>query len=220
MWISPAADRIIPAMGDPALKLPTFEELYTQIEHLPQGMTGEILEPGVLRTMSRPGRRHGRVAKQILRGLGGFDVEDGGKGWWILIEPEIRLPGGRLAVPDLVGYRVELVPDLPDDNPIPIVPDWCCEILSPSTAREDRILKLPLYARSGVTWVWLVEPGLRTVEVFETVHQRPALTVVAGDEEAPVLPPFEGAFTLASWWAPRREEPGAGGEGAKPAGAP
>jgi Uma2 family endonuclease len=189
-------------MAEPARKLPTFDDLYMQVENLPQGVTGEILEPGVLRTKSRPGRRHGRAAKQILRGLGCFDVEGGGTGWWILIEPEIRLPGPRLAVPDLVGYRIERVPDLPEDNPLPIVPDWCCEVLSPSTVRDDRIIKLPLYASSGVGWIWIVEPALRTVEVFETVSGRASLMLTARDDQTIVLPPFNGPIELASWWLP------------------
>jgi hypothetical protein len=61
-------------MGEPALHIESFEELYRQIERLPQGVTGEILEPGVLRTMSRPGRSHSRAAKMLIRGLGRFDV--------------------------------------------------------------------------------------------------------------------------------------------------
>jgi Uma2 family endonuclease len=118
-------------------------------------------------------------------------------------------------VPDLVGYRIERVPDLPDDNPLPIVPDWCCEILSPTTARDDRILKLPLYARSGVGWVWIVEPWHRTVEVFETVNERPALMVAARDDEMLVIPPFTGELSIASWWAPQGT-PGAPGGAAPP----
>jgi hypothetical protein len=46
-----------------ALKLPTFDDLYAEIAALPEGVTGEILEPGVLRTMSRPGKRHRSAAK-------------------------------------------------------------------------------------------------------------------------------------------------------------
>jgi len=45
-------------------------------------------------------------------------------------------------VPDLAGWRVERVPDLPDENPLTVLPDWCCEILSPRTARDDKRLKL------------------------------------------------------------------------------
>jgi Uma2 family endonuclease len=107
-----------------------------------------------------------------------------------------------LVVPDLCGFRVERVPDLPEENPLTILPDWCCEILSPRTARDDRTLKLPLYARSGVAWCWIVDPMRRLVEVFETVDDRPALTATAKDDERVVLPPFDGEIAVESWWVP------------------
>ncbi|MBI2895836.1 MAG: hypothetical protein HYY06_19925 [Deltaproteobacteria bacterium] len=86
-------------MAEPERRLPSFEELWSEIARLPPGTTGGILEPGVLKTMSRPGRAHGLAAKQCLRALAPFDRDVGGEGWWILAEPEIRLPGPRLAVP-------------------------------------------------------------------------------------------------------------------------
>jgi len=48
-------------MAHPAAVLPTFEELYEQVRALPEHLTGEILEPGVLRTISRPGKAHRRA---------------------------------------------------------------------------------------------------------------------------------------------------------------
>lgn len=187
-------------MSQAAVALPSFEELYDRIRTLPQGVTGEILEPGVLRTMSRPGKMHRGVAKRCERSLDRFDANLGGAGWWIEVETEVRLPGGRLVVPDLSGWRVERVPELPDDNPIAIAPDWCCEVLSPGTAREDRATKLPLFARSGVAWVWLLDPALRLVEVFEAVGGRPSLAETAQDQDAKVLPPFDGEISVGSWW--------------------
>ncbi len=184
-----------------ALKLPTFDDLYAEIAALPEGVTGEILEAGVLRTMSRPGKRHRRAARLVLHGLGDFDANVGGRGWWIEIEPEIRL-GDRLVVPDLAGWRVERVPELPDENPLTLVPDWTCEVLSPSTQRDDRVLKLPLYAREGVTHVWLVDPALRAVEVYEAERKRPLLVQTATDDDTIVLAPFDKPVTLTPWWLP------------------
>jgi Uma2 family endonuclease len=189
-------------MGHPATAIPSFEELYEQIRALPEHLTGEILEPGILRTMSRPGRRHRRAAKLCAQSLSRFDVDAGGTGWWIEPEAEILFPDGRLLVPDLCGSRVERIAELPDENPLTILPDWCCEILSPRTARDDVTLKLPLYARSGVAWSWIVDPMLRLVEVFETISGRPALTATAKDDERMVLPPFDGEITVGSWWLP------------------
>ena len=46
-------------------------------------------------------------------------------------------------------------------------PDWIAEVLSPSTARHDQVIKLPVYERAGVREVWFVNPADRTV----TIHR-------------------------------------------------
>ena len=188
-------------MGDAAANLLDFEALYRQIQALPEGVTGEIIDPGVLRTMSRPGKAHRRSQRQALEALRGHDASVGGAGWWIEVEVEVRF-GQRLLVPDLCGWRVERVPELPDENPLTIVPDWCCEVLSPRTARDDKRLKLPLFARSGVPWSWLVDPALRLVEVYQTLNGLPALVTTAQEDERRVLPPFELEISLEGWWLP------------------
>jgi len=190
-------------MSLPAQRLiPPFHELYERICQLPEGVTGEILEPGVLRTMSRPNRRHARVGKFATWSLRDVDADLTGYGWWILVEHEIKLPDERLIVPDIAGWRVERIPVLPEENPLTVVPDWCCEILSPSTARDDRTLKLPLYAAHRIGWTWLVNPDLRTVEVFETSSGRPILVDTAKDDDAKILAPFASPIALADWWTP------------------
>jgi len=72
--------------GEAAARLPTFVELYEQIERLAPGLTGEILSPGVLRVMSRPSRAHRLAHKQLARKLGPFDADSGGTGWWMELE--------------------------------------------------------------------------------------------------------------------------------------
>ncbi|HEX8106376.1 MAG TPA: Uma2 family endonuclease [Kofleriaceae bacterium] len=189
-------------MADPARQPRTFEQLYDEILRLPEGLTGEILEDGVLRVMSRPGKRHRRAALACLDALSGVNANLRGTGWWIEVEAEIRLLQERLAVPDLAGWRVERVPDLPDENPLTVVPDWCCEILSPRTARDDKRLKLPLYARAGIPWIWQVDPTLQLIEVYQTINGLPALVTTAQEAERCVLPPFELEISLEQWWLP------------------
>jgi Uma2 family endonuclease len=192
-------------MGDAAANLLDFETLYRQIQALPEGVTGEIIEPGVLRTMSRPGKAHRRSHRQALEALRHHDASVGGAGWWIEVEVEVRF-GQRLLVPDLCGWRVERVPELPDENPLTIVPDWCCEVLSPGSAgRVDRLAKLPRYLASGVAHVWLVDPALRLVEVYVERDGAPLRVMAAGEAEVATLPPFEGEIDLASWWLPTDE---------------
>jgi len=45
-------------------------------------------------------------------------------------------------------------------------PDMVVEILSPSTQRHDRLVKLDLYQRAGVREYWIVNPEDQTVQVF------------------------------------------------------
>lgn len=185
----------------------SFEELYEQISRLPEGLTAEILEPGIIRTMSRPGWEHRFTARRVLRSLGPFDLDDGGGGWRFEVEAELRL-GERLVVPDVSGCRARDDFSFLRENPIRVVPDWACEVLSPHTAAGDRVLKLPLLARHGVPWTWLVDPIEHTVEVYETIDGRPALTVTARDDQRPTLPPFDVTVELAHWWLPAPTPPG------------
>ena len=58
------------------------------------------------------------------------------------------------------------MPILPTGHRVKVVPNWICEILSPSTKRQDRKDKMPLYAHYGVQYAWLTDPVERTLEVY------------------------------------------------------
>lgn len=126
-----------------AARTRSFEELYAEIQALPEGSQGEILTPGEVHiTMGRPGKAQRRAAKRIQEDLRASDQELGGTGWWLASEPEARI-GPRVFNADMAGWRIERVAEMPDEQPINIVPDWVCEILSPSTMRTDLRTKLP-----------------------------------------------------------------------------
>ena len=57
-------------------------------------------------------------------------------------------------------------------RPIDVVPDWICEIVSPSTASLDRVKKRALYAQQGVKHYWIVDPEARTLEALELSEGR------------------------------------------------
>ena len=195
-------------MGEPARKLetyedvrpvPTFEETWRKIELLPEGVTGEILEPGIITTMSRPLGRHRRAHSSLIRVFGAVDQRDGGTGWWIEHEPDVRF-GDRTTAPDIAGWRVERCPDPPDGSPILIIPDFCCEVLSASTEQKDRTRKLPLYARFGVEWVWLVNTDYRFVEVHQTMNGIAGLVDSAEANDIKRLPPFDIDIDFSRFW--------------------
>lgn len=56
-------------------------------------------------------------------------------------------------------------PDKLDDIGCKGAPDMVIEILSPSTARNDRIVKYQLYERAGVGEYWIVDPDTKIVTV-------------------------------------------------------
>ena len=51
-------------------------------------------------------------------------------------------------------------------------PDWLAEVLSPTTARHDQLIKLPVYERAGVPEVWLVHPTPRTLTIHRLENGR------------------------------------------------
>jgi Uma2 family endonuclease len=178
--------------------------LYEQLMDLPEHVTGEILN-GQLYTMSRPTGRHGLVERGLSGNLvGPFDFGRGGPGgWWIIQEPEVHfIRDVEVAVPDLAGWRRERMPSVPEDHRFEVVPDWLCEILSPSTAKKDRVVKLPLYAHYGVAHVWIVDPAAQTLEAFEWHEGRWTLIATLKEDDRVAVPPFDAVeFSLADLWA-------------------
>jgi Uma2 family endonuclease len=72
----------------------------------------------------------------------------------------------QIAQPDLIFIAKARAPKLVTRAAITGAPDLVLEIISPSTARADRKIKPPLYAKHGVAEFWLVDPEDQSVEVF------------------------------------------------------
>ena len=181
--------------------------LYELLEALPAGLTGEILN-GQLYTQPRPSGPHGRASFKLASRIDGpYDDGIGGPGgWWIFIEPEVHLVRDlEVVAPDLAGWRRERMPLPPEGHRFGIVPDWVCEILSPSTASKDREIKLPLYAHYGVQYIWLVDPIARTLETYRLAAGVWVETgrFAGGDRVAAA--PFEAvSIDLKDLWLPVR----------------
>jgi Uma2 family endonuclease len=164
---------------------------YADLEALPSNLVGEIVS-GRLIASPRPTPRHARASSD----LGGlltppFRFGRGGPGgWWILDEPELHL-GPDVLVPDLAGWRTERLPRLPETAYFDLVPDWACEVLSPSTERLDRGEKLAIYRREQVAHVWLVSPSARTVEVLRLTAEGFLLVAVHASPGPVRAEPFD-----------------------------
>ncbi|MCU0292907.1 MAG: Uma2 family endonuclease [Thermoanaerobaculaceae bacterium] len=174
-------------MSESARKLAT----YADIAHLPEGTNVEVLDGEVVLT-PRSVAAHGRAQMALSHGVGGpFDIDDDPGGWWIVIEPEVELSRHDIYIPDLAGWRRSRVPVLPDTRPVRIVPDWVCEVTSPSTGRNDRVRKADGYLRGGVPHYWLVDLESRTLEAWEA---RDGAWVRLGawtEDDSARIPPFD-----------------------------
>lgn len=183
---------------DSSRKVPTIADL----EALPSGVKGEIID-GVMYTMTRPRGPHQRLGLGIGADLRDpFDRGRGGPGgWWILPEPGIELLNTPEISPDVAGWRRERLPNLPSDAAITVVPDWVCEILSPTTRRHNLLIKKPYYASVGVLFHWIVDLEARTVTAYRLENGRWSELRVWGDERDARIEPFEAvALDVASWW--------------------
>jgi Uma2 family endonuclease len=183
---------------DPARKAPTLADL----EALPPNVKGEIIE-GVLYTMTRPRAGHQHALLSIGRRVSDpfGDGRGGPGGWWILPEPGIELPNTPEISPDLAGWRRERMEALPENDSIRVVPDWVCEILSPSTRRHDLLIKKPYYARIGVPHHWVVDRDARTVSAYSLEGGRWVEIGVYGDEHDARIAPFDSVpIDIASFW--------------------
>jgi len=150
-------------MPEAAKKEATYEDLY----NIPENMTGEIIN-GELVVTPRPSRKHVYTASALEIRIGQpyqFGEGGGPGGWIILVEPEIGL-GKHTMVPDLAGWREERFPREEPYNWISVAPDWVCEIFSPGTAQTDKTEKMPIYGEHGVEHLWLIDPIVKTLDVF------------------------------------------------------
>lgn len=184
-------------MSDLAEKKATYVDLY----NIPENTTGQIVN-GELVVTPRPSTRHtlagiavsGKLVPPFHFG------KDGPGGWVILYEHEIML-GENLLVPDFSGWRKERFPGVPEKNWISVPPDWICEILSPGTARLDRVQKMPIYALHGAKYIWLIDPIMKTLEVFRLDSGKWVFLAAFADKDKVRAEPFdEIEIDLADFW--------------------
>ena len=178
------------------------KSLYDAIEALPVGVTGELVN-GQLYAHPRPSAQHGFSASNLGADLiNPFSRGRGGPGgWWIIDEPEVHLVlNEEVCVPDIGGWLRARMPTLPEDQRFTVIPDWICEVLSPSTESYDRKVKMPQYAQFGVRYAWLIDPISKFLEAYVLENGIwIALEVDWTNEKTARIPPFDAIDLLAPW---------------------
>lgn len=175
------------------------QSLYDEILELPEHLVGEIID-GELFVSPIPAPRDshtkGRLAVELMR-----HFEDRHDGWWIFMAVELHL-GGDVLVPDIVGWKKERLPKIPDVPFMELVPDWICEVLPRyGTADHDRFRKMPRYALHKIDYAWIVDTIAHGVEIYER-QDRNWLQVAMHHGTAPIRAvPFDACeIDLAPLW--------------------
>lgn len=153
------------------MAFPAEEMKYTFADCLAWGENERFeLIDGAAVMMAPPSRKHQEISGALFAQLYHF-LE--GKKCRVYAAPfAVRLfekDGDR---PDEVNTMVE--PDLSvvcdrsklDERGCKGAPELVIEILSPSTRRHDRLVKLGLYQRAGVGEYWIIDPENQAVQVF------------------------------------------------------
>lgn len=125
----------------------------------PEEWRGELLW-GHLVVSPSPFRRHQHVLMALYDRLRPFARAAGHE---LLVAPaDVVLDRRSVVQPDLLlvhASRREILRIRVDG-----APDLAVEILSESSGRRDRLVKLALYARAGVPEYWIVDPERRTID--------------------------------------------------------
>jgi Uma2 family endonuclease len=177
-------------LGQPR-KLATYADLLALPE---EAGRAEVLA-GELTLSPAPLPRHAHSQGAARRFIGGPFHDDDGRGgpggWWIFAEVDIALGPHDIVRPDLSGWRRERLPRPGKARPVEVVPDWVCEVQSPSTAARDRVLKRRLYAQAGIAHYWLVDPELRLLEALALREGQWVELGVYDDTSLARIAPFE-----------------------------
>lgn len=160
---------------------------------------GELVD-GRLEEEEVPDLIHELVVAWLIQVLGnwlgeaGFVFGSGGK-------YKVRSDRGRK--PDVAVYLPETMKP-PARGIVRVPPDIAVEVVSstPRDERRDRIEKMDEYAAFGVSWYWIIDPSLQSLEIFELSDGRYARAARATEGQLEIVPGCSGLqLDLDKLWA-------------------
>jgi Uma2 family endonuclease len=149
-------------------------------------IAGELVD-GVLEEEEMPSFLHEMIVSWLNAALRGWVRGRGGQ--VAGSEAKIAVGPRRGRKPDLSVYLRAQMPAA-TDRLITVAPYLVIEVTSPQPrdTRRDRVDKLGDYARAGIRYYWILDPQLRSLEVFErgrSGRYTVALTATAGRTRVP-----------------------------------
>ena len=159
---------------------------YTDFLEWDEDVRSELLD-GEIVVMAPPLRAHQGVITELL-----FQIRSYLKGkeckvypapFAVRLFPQKDKRDDTVFEPDVV---VVCDPEKLDDKGCNGPPDMVVEIISPSSAKYDRVLKFRKYQKAGVREYWIVDPEIKTVQVCVLENGRYVTSVYDETDTAPV----------------------------------
>lgn len=161
--------------GTHSTVLPTHGWSATSLAALPAPDDGTRREcvAGELLVTPAPDAPHQAILAELFHHLDAY-VRQHRAGWVRWSPADITLDERTLVQPDLFVLPRSLPPAAPwsDVRELLLV----VEVLSPSSARADRVLKRRAYQRAGVPTYWIVDPDARLVEEWRPESVMPMIS--------------------------------------------
>ena len=153
----------------------------------------ELINGELVRKQS-PTVRHQRISRKIETLLNAYSAKNG-SGEMFHAPLDVVLDDNNTYHPDILFIKKERSFIMDNREEVVIgAPDLVIEILSKSTAGDDRGAKKDNYEKYGVREYWLVDPKNNAVEVYALVDERYKLVsyvVETGVAKSAVLEGFE-----------------------------
>jgi Uma2 family endonuclease len=167
---------------------------YADLQRMPDDGNRHELYDGELWVVPAPLLIHQIVAGRLHVALLGHVRQHGGVAYCAPLD--IVFSEYNVVQPDVVYFGPESLRHLHPLKVVRVAPDIAFEVLSPSTAPNDRGRKRRLMARYGVREYWVLDPLAKAIEVSrltETGYED-AITVSEGRCTSSVIAGFEVAL--------------------------
>ena len=170
--------------------LPTSKYSYREYQYFPNdGFRHEIID-GDHYMSPAPSTKHQTVSRRIQFQLYA-QIELKGLGQVFNAPTDVELAPHDIVQPDILVVLQKNVRIITTKR-IRGVPDLIIEILSDSNPAHDRVLKLEMYQRVGVSEYWIVDPEDEFVEAYVCVDGRLTLVGTYRDSiEVATMPGFQ-----------------------------